>query len=93
MLHISALSPDEYDLYPSVLRELAGPGQDDDSWDRPVDVMEARGWIRGRYRLDAALVDKVRYTRFSDLCSLSAAHVVNLYLTRHTDTKVLSDDS
>ncbi|KAF8331103.1 uncharacterized protein EI90DRAFT_3154752 [Cantharellus anzutake] len=59
VLHISALSPDEYGLFTSVLRELAGPGQDDDSWDRPVDVMEARGWIRGRYGLDAALVDKI----------------------------------
>lgn len=61
-LHISALSPDEYQLYTGVLRELAGPGQDDSQgvWDRPVDVMEARGWIRGRYGLDVSMVDKVR---------------------------------
>ncbi|KAF8322190.1 hypothetical protein DL93DRAFT_2093450 [Clavulina sp. PMI_390] len=60
-LHISALSPDEYDVYTAVLRELAGPGQDDTLGvsDRPVDIMEARGWIRGRYGLDAALVDKI----------------------------------
>lgn len=61
-LHISALSPDEYQLYTGVLSELAGPGQDDSQgvWDRPVDVMEARGWVRGRYGLDAGMVDKVR---------------------------------
>lgn len=58
-LHISALSPDEFELYTNVLSELAGPGQDDAVWDRPVDVMEARGWVRGRYGLDASMVDKV----------------------------------
>jgi hypothetical protein len=59
VLHISALSPEEYDLYTAILADLSGPAQDDHAWDRPVDVMEARGWIRGRYGLDAALVDKV----------------------------------
>ena len=59
-LHVSALSPDEYSSYTAVLAELAGPGQDDNPWERPVDVAEARGWIRGRYGLDASIVDKVR---------------------------------
>ncbi|KAF9519285.1 hypothetical protein BS47DRAFT_1482251 [Hydnum rufescens UP504] len=59
VLHISALSPEEYDLYTAILADLSGPAQDNHAWDRPVDVMEARGWIRGRYGLDAALVDKI----------------------------------
>ena len=69
-LHISALSPDEYQLYTDVLTELAGPGQDDSQGvhaDRPVDVMEARGWIRGRYGLDAGMVDKVRVSSLIDV--------------------------
>jgi hypothetical protein len=79
VLHISALSPDEYDLFINVLAELAGPGQDTsigqdgipsshvvyntaETWNRPVDIMEARGWIRGRYGLEVAVVDKVWLT-------------------------------
>lgn len=73
-LHISALSPEEFDSYTNVLTELAGPGQDDDVWDRPVDVMEARGWIRGRYGLDATMVDKVRSHPFPRPCSSVLVH-------------------
>lgn len=93
-LHISALSPDEYDLYPAVLRELAGPGQDDDSWDRPVDVMEARGWIRGRYGLEAAIVDKVcRVLFFGVEFMFVIGSALSLIFRSYIDTKVFPNDS
>lgn len=60
-LHISALSPEEFEHYTALLGELAGPGQDDRDgfWDRPVPVLEARGYLRGRYQLELTVLDKV----------------------------------
>lgn len=62
-LHISALSPDEYDTYPPALEDIASIGQDGDKdWEsRSVSVLVAKGWMRGRYRdqVDGDVVDKV----------------------------------
>ncbi|KAG9118528.1 hypothetical protein FRC07_006910, partial [Ceratobasidium sp. 392] len=62
-LHISALSPDEYDAYPPALEDIASIGQDGDKdWEsRSVSVLVAKGWMRGRYRdqVDGEIVDKI----------------------------------
>ncbi|QRV91286.1 hypothetical protein RhiJN_19304 [Ceratobasidium sp. AG-Ba] len=62
-LHISALSPDEYDTYPPALEDIASIGQDGDKdWEsRSVSVLVAKGWMRGRYRdqVDGDVVDKI----------------------------------
>lgn len=71
LLHISALSPDEYESYTAVLAELAGPGHGESQWNKSVGVMEARGWLRGRYGLDAVLVDKAsRFDRLNTVPDL-----------------------
>ncbi|KAG9103979.1 hypothetical protein FRC06_006418 [Ceratobasidium sp. 370] len=62
-LHISALSPDEYETYPPALEDIASIGQDGDKdWEsRSVSVLVAKGWMRGRYRdqVDGEVVDKI----------------------------------
>ncbi|KAG8755622.1 hypothetical protein FRC12_010827 [Ceratobasidium sp. 428] len=62
-LHISALSPDEYNTYPLALEDIASIGQGgDEDWEsRSVSVLVAKGWIRGRYRdqVDGEVVDKI----------------------------------
>jgi hypothetical protein len=55
-LHISALGPKEYLAYTSALTELSGSSD----WERQnVSVWEAKGWIRGRFGLSAAVLDQV----------------------------------
>lgn len=63
-LHISALSPDEYEVYPPALEDIASIGQDGgkEAWEsRSVSVLVAKGWMRGRYRdqVEGDVVDKV----------------------------------
>jgi hypothetical protein len=63
-LHISALSPDEYEAYPPALEDIASFGQDDAKGDwesQSVSLLVAKGWMKGRYRdqLEGDVVDKV----------------------------------
>ncbi|CAE6490453.1 unnamed protein product [Rhizoctonia solani] len=63
-LHISALSPDEYEAYPPALEDIASIGQDGgkEDWEsRSVSVLVAKGWMKGRYRdqVEGEVVDKV----------------------------------
>ncbi|KAG8897597.1 hypothetical protein FRB99_008054 [Tulasnella sp. 403] len=68
-LHVSALSEPEYQAYTCIFNEVVPR---DDGGQRPqsdglgldwehkdVPVGEARGWIRGKYGVDAALLDKI----------------------------------
>jgi hypothetical protein len=64
LLHISALSPAEYQSFIAALAELSGDTAPDQAgseyWEeKPVGVLEAKGWLRGRYGLDVVTVDKV----------------------------------
>ncbi|CAE7066818.1 unnamed protein product [Rhizoctonia solani] len=63
-LHVSALSPDEYEAYPPALEDIASIGQDGgkEDWEsRSVSVLVARGWMKGRYRdqVDGEVIDKI----------------------------------
>ncbi|CEL57996.1 hypothetical protein RSOLAG1IB_02741 [Rhizoctonia solani AG-1 IB] len=63
-LHISALSPDEYEAYPPALEDIASFGQDDAKGDwesQSVSLLVAKGWMKGRYRdqLEGDVVDKI----------------------------------
>ncbi|KDN37900.1 hypothetical protein RSAG8_09874, partial [Rhizoctonia solani AG-8 WAC10335] len=63
-LHISALSPDEYEAYPPALEDIASIGQDGEKEDwesRSVSVLVAKGWMKGRYRdqVEGEVVDKI----------------------------------
>ncbi|KAG8715775.1 hypothetical protein FRC11_000070 [Ceratobasidium sp. 423] len=63
-LHISALSPDEYEAYPPALEDIASIGQDGEKEDwesKSVSVLVAKGWMRGRYRdqVEGDVVDKI----------------------------------
>ncbi|CAE6433705.1 hypothetical protein ACGC1H_001488 [Rhizoctonia solani] len=63
-LHISALSPDEYEAYPPALEDIASIGQDGgkEDWEsRSVSVLVAKGWMKGRYRdqVEGEVVDKI----------------------------------
>jgi len=62
-LHVSALSAIEFATYPSFLDDLDSGGKKAAAGDwskRRVDVRELRGWLRGRYAIDGAVIDKVR---------------------------------
>lgn len=56
-LHVSALSEPEYNAYTCILRDIV-PGGEWETADIPVG--EAKGWIRGKYGVDAILLDQVR---------------------------------
>lgn len=61
-LHSSALSEAEYTAYSSIVSELIdGQGstrrQQDESSEVPIG--EARGWMRGKYGVDAGTIDQV----------------------------------
>lgn len=76
-LHISALSPDEYESYPPALEDIATIGQDGGKdWEsRSVSVLVAKGWMRGRYRehVDGEIVDKVCEKRSRVQCDALGA--------------------
>ncbi|KDQ07175.1 hypothetical protein BOTBODRAFT_615393 [Botryobasidium botryosum FD-172 SS1] len=59
-LHISALSPQEFSSYTAALDELGSDQSSAGSWlEKHVPVWEARGWLRGRYGLEASVVDTI----------------------------------
>ena len=70
-LHASALSDAEYDLYTTILRDIALADDDNQTGSRGapddthfenmnIGVREARAWLRGRYsHLQASTIDKV----------------------------------
>jgi len=72
-LHASALSDAEYDLYTTILRDIAladddnqigSKGAPDDTHfeNMNIGVREARAWLRGRYsHLPASTIDKVHF--------------------------------
>lgn len=60
-LHESALSEPEYQAYTCILHEIA-PETAGAEWEAAqVPMGEAKGWIRGKYAVDAALLDQVRH--------------------------------
>lgn len=63
-LHISALSEAEYSAYSSIINDIipghGSTGRDGDWETTEVPLGEARGWIRGKYGVDAALLDQVK---------------------------------
>ncbi|KIO33116.1 hypothetical protein M407DRAFT_17981 [Tulasnella calospora MUT 4182] len=57
-LHESALSEPEYQAYTCILHEIA-PETAGVEWEAAqVPMGEAKGWIRGKYAVDAALLDQ-----------------------------------
>ncbi|KAG9000588.1 hypothetical protein FRB94_005334 [Tulasnella sp. JGI-2019a] len=61
-LHSSALSESEYTAYSSIITELIGSTHNarQGDWETAeVPVGEARGWIRGKYGVDAGLIDQI----------------------------------
>ena len=72
-LHASALSDAEYELYTTILRDIAltdddnqmgNNGAADDTYfeNLNIGVREARAWLRGRYsHLPASTIDKVSF--------------------------------
>lgn len=68
-LHESALSEAEYTAYTCILHEIVGSSPNSD-WSERTEVPwgEAKGWIRGKYGVDAPTFDQVR------LCYLCTYH-------------------
>ncbi|KAG8877842.1 hypothetical protein FRB98_006513 [Tulasnella sp. 332] len=62
-LHTSALSETEYTAYSNIISELIdgqGPTRrEEDDWESSdVPIGETRGWIRGKYGVDAGIIDQ-----------------------------------
>ncbi|KAG9019064.1 hypothetical protein FRB90_006807 [Tulasnella sp. 427] len=58
-LHESALSEPEYQAYTCILHEIA-PDTAGSEWEAvQVPMGEAKGWIRGKYAVDAALLEQI----------------------------------
>lgn len=65
-LHSSALSESEYAAYSSIVLDILPPnepqvGQDWDRESTDIPLGEAKGWIRGKYGVDAGLLDQVSF--------------------------------